>query len=371
MKKRAILGSAYTISFVLFLTISIAGASAAQPANVGQPASKLDEILRRLERIEQGLNEPSTTATFCFSQGLGLELGADWKVESKLGFDAGVGWEEVGKINATIAAGAPVPIIILNPIPVPPLPIFIPTPVALPTEIGVGAKGALARGFDVCIELPVTLSPADKATLDRIATEINAKTGDNLLNKGKFQRRAGRLVDFADRKIPGNQGNPFEDEFDISDNATESFLSYLPEASEGMDVLRHQNIKDLLEVEAIPDRVGVFLEDPEIVLDGLPDISDGPGHLTCADLGVTSGMRDRRPRVNKVCEELTDLPDFSVVRDASERVDQMSDEVVDAIAELLEPVLGKRDAESREQTKNRFCNSAVGMRKAFDRFCGR
>lgn len=338
--------------------------------------NKFDQMLERLERIEgivEGLAGPQVSATFCISQGRGAELsaafGAEFEVEVKLGG----GWTSA--LYATATPELDIPFLIPNPI----FP-FIPIPV--PTETKIELKGGLGRGTDICVELPVSLSPEDQARLEQIATDINSNTTDE--DPGKFQRRAGRILQYADRRVPplrqtlaANSLADFQaeqdmsSEFDRSDMAGDSLLDNgFGSMSEGLDIFRDGNIRELLATLEMPFEVVNFMNDPERIFNGLPDLRGGGGPLFCNDAGISGAMRSRNERLDRFCSRIEDLPSFDKLRKVPNTIDTLSDEVVDAIAQVLVPVLDNA-GETADQTKSRFCDSRIGLRDAFDRYCGR
>jgi hypothetical protein len=365
----------------VFLVLTVTGTrplSAAPPEGAGGGNGILDRLAAiesQLAGIVNKLDAPSTSATFCISQGRGLELGADWALGLENEITAGVGWPNV--IRAHAAAKPTLPFVIpLGPIPVP-----------LPTETMIGIKGGLGRGQDICIEIPVQLTDDDQMRLEQLARDINTDTGND--DPGKYQRRAGRILNYAAVRVPGvqqsletrrsgiaapNAAGDIEGDFDRADSAVESLLDGgFGEATEGMDVFRDQNIKELLATLELPVEVNRYMDDPEQILDALPDVGNGDGKLHCNDVGISAGMRTRHARLDGLCGRLEDLPDYESVKNASERIAELPDEILDAIAVLMEPVLDKTNgvSETATQTKSRFCASTIGQRRAFDRYCGR
>jgi hypothetical protein len=363
----AMIGSLYLVGSVQ--------SNAQQRPNAGQ-GDKLDQILRRLHRIEEQLNAPSATATFCISQGRGMELAADWGGGVKVEGNLGVGWT-----SALYAKGAPkLELPILMPVP----------PFVLPSDAHIGFTGGLGRGTDICVDIPITLSPDDQTRLDQIALDINQPQSD-LFDKSKFQRRASRAINYAAVRVPGNQrtfaqqremqltgrlttaqsDEEAESEFDRADASADSLLDggFEP-MQEGLDVFRDGRITELLSAMEVPVGVRDFMIDPERMFDALPDLRGGDGPIFCNDIGLSGAMRQRNARLDGFCSRLEDLPTFDRVRNASDTIAELSDEVVDAIAQVMAPVLGNA-GETADQTKSRFCASRVGQRPAFDRYCGR
>ena len=50
-------------------------------------------------------------------------------------------------------------------------------------------------------------------------------------------------------------------------------------------------------------------------------------------------LRAERPRLNQLCNELESLPDFERVRDGLESIADLPSDTIEAIADLLEPLL--------------------------------
>ena len=373
------------------LTIAIVGLLCALVSAPGhskedkdRKQDKLDRILERLDAIESKLNEPpsaTTSATFCISQGRGLELGADWAGEMKLEFEGGLGWAQVGDVKITASPSLPVVV----PIGIPPFAV----PLPVPTEAKIGVKGGIGRMMDICIDIPITLSPDDEARLADIAFDINAKTGNAFPDKGKFQRRAGRILNYAAVRVPGNQRSIMasvdpaavgttdadaEIEFDRADLAIDNLMDNglgAISGREGLMVFQDGNVRELLATLSVPAGVRTFMDAPRNhIFDGLPDLSGGIRNLTCDELGVSTAMRSDRMRLDGLCNRLESLPTFERAHNAVELGSEITEDIIDAIQQILaNTIQGTQD--TTEAAKARFCASAVGQRRAFNQYCGR
>jgi hypothetical protein len=332
---------------------------------------RLDEILQRLDSVDQRLDSvevmledpaPTAVATFCFSQSRDAKLEGELAAELKANVDGGIGWAEVA--SAKLVASPSWPLVLpLGPLAVP-----------IPTLVKVGLGGDMGRVTQICIDIPIKLTADDKERLRELAKDINNSPLG--LPKSKFQRRAHRLVNYIARQVPGIQVDPkVEASFDTLD---EAFVSLMDEglqeprdaagnkSREGLGVFRDSNIRQLLDNLDMPVNVVSLMNDPEQIFDALPDLVGGFDSLTCENLGVSERIRSR-PRMEKLCQELDKLPSFDKLRDGLEG---LPDEIVDAIAENLSFFL--EDAEDkREQKKSEFCNSTIGKRRVFDKYCGR
>lgn len=344
-------------------------------ANIDRIEFKINETSANINNLEDKIDDlagPQVSATFCISQGRGAELSGAFGAEFEVEVELGAGWTSAVYAKATPELD---------------LPFFIPTPVPgvvipVPTEAKIELMGGLGRATDICIDLPVTLSPDDQAQLVQMATDINSDTTND--NKGKFQKRAGRILQYADRRVPPLRQNfsarnlanaqaeqDMSNEFDRSDMAVDSLLENgFGTMSEGFDIFRDHNVRELLATLEIPLEVSDFMNDPERIFNGLPDLRGGEGPLFCNDAGISGAMRSRNERLDSMCTRLENLPTFDRLRKVPDTIDTLTDEVVDAIAAVLTPVLNNA-GETAEQTKTRFCATNIGLRRAFNRYCGR
>jgi hypothetical protein len=354
------------------------------PSYADNDNRKLNLILERLDAIDAQMADtkaqlatqsaqltqaagPSATASFCISQGRGLELGAGYGVAIKSEADLGAGWPNVLKVDANGKIEFPAGF--------------------LPTEAKVGIAGNLGRGMDICVDVPVMLTPEDQARLTQIESDINVKTGNGFFAQGKFQRRAGRIINYAAVRVPGNQRTALlqrkmqltgqfemaqsddeaESEFDRADDAAEGLLdSGLSAGSKGFSLFGDGKIRELLATMDLPVGVSNVLNEPEQILDQLPDLKGGKGPVSCDELGISADIRARRPRVDALCNRLTDLPDFDRTTSA---VDAAND-LFEGLQDWMEPLFNNV-SDNRDTRKANFCNSAIGQRRAFNRYCGR
>jgi hypothetical protein len=321
-------------------------------------------------------NDVAVYSTFCIQQGRKLELAAEYAGGLEIEVEVGPGW--AAALHAEAKGEVDFPFFI------PPSPVTPPIPV--PTQAKIGVEGELGRAMEICVELPVELSDDDEARLYQIALDINNPDVQDARLGGKFQRRAGRILNYAAVRVPGRQralemqssdfsaknaSQDVDGEFDRADAAGDSLLDNgFGAISDGLDVFRDGNIRELLATLEIPVEVSSFMNDPERMFNALPEIRGGEGPILCNEVGISGAIRGRRPRIDGVCARLEDLPAFSRLRSAPDTISKMTDEMVDAVAELLGPLLGNA-SETAAETKARFCDSRIGKRKVFDRYCGR
>lgn len=323
----------------------------------------LDTVLGDLERIEKKIDGPTTSATFCISQGRGLELAGEWAVGLEAEVSVGIGWAAGFDGNAT--GEVDIPLVPVIPLPVPPFAVPLPP---IPTEGKIEVAGGLGRGTDICVELPVILSEKEENRLHQLALDINAE------EEGKFQRRTSRILNYANLRVNGvdlfsnaqrngpissNAEQDVENEFDRADAAGDSLLDGgFGEMFEGLDVFRDNNIRELLATLEIPVEVSGFMNDPERGFGRLPGF-EGDGSPLCGDAGISLGMRGNNERLDRLCTRLENLPTFDRLRNADDRIE-------DAIAEVLNNVNKVAD-----DAKTSFCNSRIGQRPVFNRYCNR
>jgi hypothetical protein len=323
------------------------------------------------------MEAPSTSATFCISQGRGLEVAGKFAAAAKAEVDLGLGWPNVAWAKANGKVEIPL-VLFAGPFPIP-----------LPNEVSLQLAGGHGRNFDICVDIPIALSQGDQTKLIEVAEMMNDPNnlGETFFEKGKFQRRAARAINYACRKVGGLLQCPLlpnpplggsalasadvqaDQEFERADISAENLLDNgLGAVEEGLQAFKEGNVTELLASLDLPTNVRSVLEEPEAVFNGMPNLSDGLP--SCDSLQITAAMRARVPVLNNLCSELGSLPDADLVKGAFQTIDQLSDEVLDALAEIVSPLLNNV-GEAPQNTKSRFCNSPIGQRRVFNRFCGR
>jgi hypothetical protein len=290
-------------------------------------------------------------------------------VEGEL--ELGVG-EEATPAIAELKGDASFPLVLPPPL----------LPIPIPTEVALDLGTSHGRGMEICVDLPVELGPRDEGLLMELATDIN---GHGLLdrgardfpNRGKFQRRAHRVLNYAKRRVPGIQSrlnseeslesdaDAPDDEFDVMDRSIRNLRGWGLEASaNGTGVFRDANVAGFVAAFDEAKDLRDFMNDPDQIFSGLPD--QPLRSISCLDLGVTD-LRSRIPRLDALCDELALLPSFDVITNSFVIIDGIRDELVAAIAEIGEDFVG----DTAEERRTQFCRTTVGMRPAFNRFCGR
>ena len=269
-------------------TATVAQAQRSDPPLRHLPAPTPNQrILDKLDAIERKLDAlagPQLAATFCISQGRGFALGADYIYQLDMETEVGLGWAEVLSAEATAEAKFPA--------------------VPIPSETALKAEGAHGRGFDICIELPLEMGPTDTALIAELAADINADAED-FPDRGKFQRRAHRLLNYTKRRVPGvqirtdsdaqpsgtavslemEQEDAPADEFDRIDEAVDQLLDAGLRGSESgaLGVLRNQWVRDLVAAsEGVPSDIRVLVDEPERFFDVITEIAgNGIDNLPC------------------------------------------------------------------------------------------
>ena len=358
-----------TLTFFTVLAQSSLGQNGnANPQNNGQALNPNQEILEKLAELEEkidALGAEQVTATFCISQGRALDLGAEWAFEGRVEAEAGVGWAEVFSGEATAEFKFP----------------FL-----LPSKVAVNANGTHGRSFDICVDLPIELGPTDTALLAELATDINAKAND-FPNRGKFQRRTHRLLNYTKLRVPGiqirtdaEQGftsfatatepmDGAEDEFDVVDDAIENLLSNGVKGDGSMfGVLKNTNITNLAgSFDALPGDVNSIIADPSQLLDPLADsVNDGIDSIDCATFLIDPALRNQKPGLEKLCNRLEGFPDYALVEQV------LSGELIADLYEALDTLtIGGTASQVSSASKSRFCSSRIGQLFKYDIFCGR
>ena len=311
---------------------------------------KLDCILHKLDRIERRMGCPlddylagecpyspaDTTATFCISQGREGGIDAEFGAEAHAEYDLGVGWPNVAWAKAIGK--------VEHPVIVPP---FIP----IPTELNITGAASLGRNFDICLEVPLEAAEAlgplelysDAYLIDAVVRAINEPQRGA---KSKFQRRLGRLANYAILRVPGTDrfgvfqlnsdkselallmDDDGESEFDLADDAIERLMAGdFGLAGDGgpMEVLKSTVVQDLSAVLELPAPVGQVLADPDMVIGrifelgllggqagSMPMSAAGlSGTGICETFGLSAPLRDRFPQVDAFCGLFSGLPTFA------------------------------------------------------------
>lgn len=312
-------------------------------------------MLMKLDRIERRLGCPladylddtcpyspaDTTATFCISQGREGAVGVDWAINPYIDVELGVGWPNVLWAKADGHAEAPIP---LSPI----SPLF--------TELGIGGTASHGRNFDICIEVPLeafneAVGPegiSDEQVIDNIVRQINFQRNHNPDDPGKskFQRRLGRLANYAIFRVPGttrretplsaqsqmsvlalDTGDDGESEFDTIDEAIENFMSgnwQMPSNGGPVAFLKSPMVDDFRKVLEVPAPVQQAIDDPDLIIGAVFDTGFMQGNATmsasdsstpdtaamCDAFGLNAELRSRFAGVAEYCSQFERLPTF-------------------------------------------------------------
>lgn len=335
----------------------------------GQGRSPNQEILDRLDSIEakiDALAGEQVTATFCISQGRELGLGADWIVTADTEWEAGAGWAEVFSGEATAEVKIPA-----GPI---------------PSETAINVAGSHGRNFNICVDLPLEMGPTDTALLAELAAAINSKA-DDFPNRGKFQRRAHRLLNYTKRRVPGVQTRTImepafagniaaeepdgaEDEFDRMDEAVGNLLAGgLAGDGTPLGFLRNADLRNVVtSFGELPSNITMMVDDPEQLWNPLSDAISNGGidNMRCETFGLDAGVRNQKPGLNNLCTRLESFPEFAQVESI------LSGELIGELFEALDTLtISSNAAAVSQNSRSRFCSTRVGQRPRFDNFCGR
>lgn len=365
--------SSLTLLGTFTLLMALAQASLGQnnnanPGNNGKAQNPNQEILERLTELEakiDALGAEQVTATFCISQGRALDLGAEWAFEGRVEAEAGVGWAEVFSGEATAEFKFP----------------FL-----LPSKVAANVNGVHGRNFDICVDLPIELGPTDTALLAELASDINVNAND-FPNRGKFQRRTHRLLNYTKLRVPGVQirtdaeqsganlaaftvaEEGTDDEFDVVDDAIENILSNgLKGDGSLFSVFENADVTNLVSsFDALPKDVSSLIANPSQLLDPMSDaVNGGIDNMDCATFGIDQTLRMQKPGLEKLCNRLEGFPDFKRVENV------LSGELIADLYEALDTLtIGGNVAQVSSGSRERFCSSRIGKLFKYDVFCKR
>jgi hypothetical protein len=334
--------------------------------------TKLDELGTRLAQIQQGgvgrctraqrdagncTQVRATSVNVCFDlEILSAELVWDYKFKVRATGEGGIGWTSGpdGKIMVTYFGP-------LGPV---------------PSELGIDLKApGVKLDTQVCMEFPIDVLGAVSArtapatAADARATALSPEELDAL--QTRLEDALGTVLPRAlDRIATALPSGP-----DL-----ERGLATFEDIGDGnFDLQRgvlEQPIRDVVASLPTPKLARDMAVDPGSFANYLSSL-DGDGTVggrAAALCSPDSGLSITRSplfaeRTAELCSYLGSLPQFD---DIAEAIPLTADEVVDAVTELLDPVLANTGSgETVSQARSRFCGTAVGMRRAFDRLCGR
>ena len=331
-----------------------------------------------LERFQAGLCGPDNhpldlLVSVCAGVGAGTGLILRYAFSSSTEVQAGIGWKLAPDVH--IVTNAQIPGIV--PVGVPPALI----PVVLPSELSGQVNAVAQLGLDGClapIRLPIGKQIAEPvvqailANLETHAQPVIDRLVDHLNAGGAMTAAAsvepGPGMGLAQVSNALAAADVLRDEAIVDDNAMASF---------GRGALG-----GLAGVLPVGERMQSILEDPEqLALPGLVGPGGGSG-VTTAALASPEGVFAQMcagdnpiPRpIAPVCNFISErIPGVERVLDLVPMIELIPDvvnEVVDGVRELVAPLLSNV-GEAASSTLQRFCNSAVGQRRLFNRLCGR
>jgi hypothetical protein len=230
------------------------------------------------------------------------------------------------------------------------------------------------------------MGPNDTALLAELAQDINSEAND-FPSRGKFQRRAHRLLNYTKRRVPGIQtrsltepttnglaaAEPADgalDEFDLLDEAVESLLTGgLISDGTPLGFFRNQDVRTIVTSfgELPVDLAGIF-GDPDQLWNPISDAISARGiaDMRCDTFGVDLQLRSQKPGLDALCSRLEGFPDFSQVENV------LSGELIGQLFEALDGLTITENAAAVSQaSKSTFCSTWIGQQMRFDSFCGR
>jgi hypothetical protein len=230
------------------------------------------------------------------------------------------------------------------------------------------------------VDLPVKLVEGDKHLLAALRKAVNSGANDSPA-RGKFQRRAARVLNYANLRVPGlptgsndssaqgaaDQGSR-DTEFDRMDQSAANIMELgLEPTDTGIGVFKDRNVVEFSNsFDAVKD-LRDFMSNPERVFSALPERRS---RFDCLDLGLAADARDRNSRLDDLCLDGELLPPSDLIQRSFSTVDELGDEILGAVAEIGE-TLDEVANETPTQRRGRFCATKLGRRNAFDKYCRR
>lgn len=298
---------------------------AVRSAPAGQQACTVEEVVSGnttgcdTAKLPDGV---SASTSYCINQGRAGHLSAAYKLEPHFELELGGGWPNAIWGKLTNKTKMP-PIVPIGPIPVP-----------LPSEISAGGGVSLGRGLGICVQIPlVSMDAAMTAQVHDLVRGVN--------DGGKYNRRTGRVLDYAAVRTPIAQPTLFsgaavqttamgqskamfqdtDDAFDIADAAMERLIDgdFL-QAQNGLMLFKDPVFQDLISSLEVPVPALDTINDPDRLLGIFKTIGQANIAATCQTMGITAESRDRFPALANQCARFGIYPNIGRSLAAADRL---------------------------------------------------
>ena len=250
--------------------------------------------------------------SICGNLGGGVGIGGSYKLTSSTHIQGGVGWKEVVDVDLTIGADMPVAI---TPIPA------VPIPIILPSEVAVGAEGSVGLGVDACID-GIKIPIGKNIARDRVLALITK------LENGASQIQEALL-------------DAIDDAYNTEAIATalqarEAFASLEVNSEDPLAVFTSDEVTQLVSLLPAGSRLSGLITDPGSMI---PDINP-------LDFRLCEGFRNSpvlNEKMDAACAFVENqLPRFDVVAGAFDKVDDiesMMQDLPNAIEYIIQEVI--------------------------------
>ncbi len=279
-----------------------------------------------------------TNVSACFALEGAAQVSGEWQAEAKARGEAGVGWTSGpdGKIilNLTAPAGP------------------------IPTGAKFEVHGQIAVPVQVCVEIPIEPVVAGNQTANSTRSRLTADAD--------FEEFEAKLTDLAAATLPIvldriNNSLPSGDVIVSGYDAAQRLGNGDFELRDGL--LADSGLVDVVDAMGAPGMLRTALVSPQDLAQYLPSVNGTLSQRLASACDPQTGLLARSPIAtgmrSNVCSYLGGVPELDKL--------PTTEDVVDAITELFNGPGG----ETAQAAKNRFCSTAVGQRRAFDRVCGR
>lgn len=240
----------------------------------------------------------------------------------------------------------------------------------VPTDFGLDLKTGAGVKTDVCMDIPIQLIGGGSFAMQPIQTRA--------LSNDPFEQLQMKLEQLSAVVMPAvvermNRTLPTGERIQAGFAAIDTIANGEFDMRGGIFADQSGNgpLVNVIQAFPVPPMLQKAIADPGSLAQYLPapqfglSVAERISMLCDPDSGM---LITRSPlvatQVNDMCMFLGGVPQLDTAWDL------LADNIVDAIKELLQPLLSDV-GEAAENTKNRFCSTVIGQRRIFDRLCGR
>ncbi len=362
-----------SISVLLFFSPSLAAPQGNSAGVANNPHRGIEARLAAMEQMLIDIKRDTVTCTAqaksrgecdnvrsskvsaCFDLTLlDASLPIKWRTEIEAKAEGGVAWTSGpdGKIiiNMKMPAGP------------------------VPTDFGLDVKVGGSLKANVCIDFPIQLIGGGTFSTPFATRSLQASS----LTEDQFDTLQMKLEEASTAIVPLildriNADLPDGQRIRTGFDAMAAIANGEFDLRNGIFTDRSGNgpLREIIRSLPVPALLRTAIENPGEFTQYLPSpqrgltLKERVARLCDPDSGM---VITRSPlfasQIDDTCQFLTGVPQFDKLAEFN------VDDIVEGIRQLIQPLLSEL-GETATETKTRFCDTEVGKRRIFDRFCGR